>query len=283
MASAAGAVAEGLLRRRHLAAWPGNLYCYDSDEVRRATGRKLLLENPAGSLAIAAEYKAVEEGPLDLNDLQYQIVADATAEDLPAFVIQFTHPKLNPPQPWAFRLWPINDLARRTGAVEFTEQAYVQYLYVRQRGVTAGGGLDKSGQVWFECWQELAHLDGRWPDGKLWPPVVPLRPRSFRRVLVPNELVVRRYVELRGHLLDQGGPATVTSLDLNRPALGAFRPVVASPVKLSRSREDDDRYSRLRIQVESQYRKMWAAEPPSDDSREMWRCWQRDGSRRWKR
>jgi hypothetical protein len=140
VANAAGARAEQALRTRHRQTWPRDLYCYDADEPRRATGRKLLLESPSGRLAVSAEYKAADEGPLDLNDLQFELAADAVANDLPAYAVQFTHPELQPAQPWAFRLWPLNDASRALGpGVELTERGYVQFLYVLQRGVASVG------------------------------------------------------------------------------------------------------------------------------------------------
>ncbi len=74
--------------------------------------RKLLLEVPAGRIVVAAEYKSVEEGELDLTGRQFEVAADAVTDKLPAFAVQFTHPLLSPPQPWAFRLWPTNEIAK---------------------------------------------------------------------------------------------------------------------------------------------------------------------------
>ena len=74
MASPSGARAEDALRRRHREQWPKNAYSYDRDELQVATGRKLVIEVPGGVAAVAGEYKAVDEGPLDLNDLQFRAV-----------------------------------------------------------------------------------------------------------------------------------------------------------------------------------------------------------------
>jgi hypothetical protein len=249
----AGALAEIALRDRHRSAWPRNAYAYDLDELRRIEDRKLILEVPRGVICIAAEYKAVDEGPLDLNDLQYQTIADATHDDLGAFCVQFTHPRLDPPQPWAFRLWPLNDTARHTGAVEFTEAAYCQYLYIAQANTRPHPAYDSAGTtgigvgtVGIEPWDQLADLDYEHPDPSVWPSVTPARPHTLRRRPLRRSSITR-FVEVRGRRLDTA-PAGVTRLTTardDRPALGAVRAARAGrastrvPVALVPAAADD--------------------------------------------
>jgi hypothetical protein len=129
LANPAGARAEISLRQRSLHAWP-KVYPADFDELRRAHGTKLLIHGPAGLPVLNAEYKSVEEGPLDLNDWQHQAVAAAASDDLPTFTVQFTHPEMRPSQPWAFRLWPLNKRAEPYGIRTYTEQHYVWLMFV---------------------------------------------------------------------------------------------------------------------------------------------------------
>jgi hypothetical protein len=277
VASPAGARAERSLSERHRAAWPRTLYAYDVDEARRVTGDKILLESPAGRLAIAAEYKAVDEGTIDLNSLQAQLVADSVGEDVPAFVIQFTHPHLDPPQPWTFRLWPVNEAARSFGPVELTERGYVQFLYVLQRGPAgAGGGFERlpdgGAYTWIEAWAELDHLDDRWPADDLWPDVTDARPRSFdRRVPPAHMLVAQQYVKQHGRFLRNGALAEVRPLIPDRPALGAIRRAKnRAPAELEPTRATADRFERLSTMLAFKYRKMWQDEAAGAESREMY-------------
>jgi hypothetical protein len=292
MTSAAGARAESALRDRHRRSWPRNLYCYDADEVRRATGRKLILEAPAGRLVIAAEYKAADDGPLDLGALQFELVADAVTEKLPALAIQFTHPMLDPPQPWAFRLWPLDRLAAAVSPVILTERRYVQLLYVLQRGAaSAGGGYGNEGPLpWVTPWQELDRLQDEWPDPRIWPPVTPAKlDRPSRLVPVTFIETARQFVHQLGRFdgLAIADLAPVVPL-LNRPTIGALRAAqdgsgrtASAPVKLRWNVEDADRYDRLCWWLNQHYRQMWAGETASDDNRDMWRAFDREGLRRW--
>jgi hypothetical protein len=290
MANVRGALAEQALRARHQQAWPRNLYVYDNDEIRRATGRKLLLESPAGRLVLAAEYKGADEGPLDLSGLQFQIVADAVGEDLPAFAVQFTHPLMSPPQPWTFRLWPLNQIACALAPVELTEQRYVQLMYVLQRGApSAGGEVSAFDATNVAPWKELAHLDDRWPEAAVWPDVRegnPGQPRGYgaiQFVYTAQTFVVTRGREVAGHNQQL---AEVTPLALHRPALGAYRrdrapAAVEAPVQLHRTQEVMNTWDRLRWDLDRRYRRMLVDELPSDDNRDMWRPWNDDGTRRW--
>lgn len=207
MANAAGARAEISLRQRSLHAWP-KVYPADFDELRRASGTKLLIQGPAGLPVLNAEYKSVEEGPLDLNDWQHQAVAAAGSDDLPTFTVQFTHPEMRPAQPWAFRLWPLNKRAQPYGIRTYTEQHYVWLMFVlaNQTGVRhqrravwksertalrhSGPGAthaqaeaafraieqpDDDG-LWFDAsdptiWEWFSRLDGQHPQEDVWPSV----------------------------------------------------------------------------------------------------------------
>lgn len=303
MASAAGARAERELRVRHREAWPRNFYVYDLDEVRRTTGRTILLALVGGVIALSAEYKAVDDGPLDLADLQFQVAGDVTRPELPAYVVQFTHPQLDPPQPWAFRLWPVNDLARRHGAVELTERGYVQLHYLLSRGAVGAGGEVRTwrhrGQVVavdtvIAPWAELAHLDDVFPDPGVWPAVVEAPARSIPRIRPAPAFLVAQYLDVHGRRLGETvDPAPVLRLP-SRPAPGPVPPgpvsearrrlaaqPVPAPVELRRTRESDDRLSRVRVQLDLAYRRLWAAEPASHDARELWRCYDANGFPRW--
>jgi len=277
----------------------------------------LLLEVPGGQLAAAVEYKAVEEGPLDLGDLQFEVVADSVTDKLPAFAAQFTHPELHPPQPWAFRLWPLNLMAAAFAPVELTEQRYVQFLYVLQRGGQALGeyghrpaelgevnqrvaeGLTAREAVrpvppraaLFSPWEEFAHLDDRWPSAQVWPKVREARlQRASRLPRAKFALSAQEFVVRRGRDIPGRPTAKIIALPDNRPALGAYRrretqnePAVPAPpeVELHPTTASRIRFHQLAYRLDRQYRRMWETESASDDARDMWRPYQPDGSRRW--
>lgn len=313
MSTPAAARAEKSLRERHLRAWPRKLYCCDHDAIRVATGRKLLLEVPRGKLAAAVEYKAVDEGDLELSSLQFEVMADAS-DSKPALCVQFTHPELSPPQPWSFRLWPLNALAEPIAPRTLTEQQYVQLLYILSWGPLSGGGRGDPGYLtWESPWRELSHLDSRLPDVSRWPPVKLATPRPFGEPSLLYLSAAHQFVEekgqpVEGHRLASGALASIgggkpraTIIPLgSRPALGAYRhgpkpdeplvlqtvaktdEAVAAPIPLTGNREDDDRYSQLCSLLNLKYRRMWDEEQPSDDGRDMWRAYEPDGSRRWR-
>jgi hypothetical protein len=132
------AAAERLLSDRHRT-WPPNLYAWDRDDLR-ADGRLLLVETPAGIPAVQAEYKSIQDGPLDLDGAQYRGLAGAAHPHVPFVVVQFTCPLDH--LPWCFRLHPAcraaADLLGGT-AWTLTERHYVHALYVVKHGVTAPG------------------------------------------------------------------------------------------------------------------------------------------------
>ncbi|HEX6393103.1 MAG TPA: hypothetical protein VFZ97_06650 [Acidimicrobiales bacterium] len=296
MAGAAGAMAERALRERHRDQWPRNLYVYDRDEIRTATGRKLLLETPGGDLSVAAEYKSVEDGELDLSGLQFKVVAGSVHEKLPALAIQFTHP---PNHPWAFRLWPLNKIATAFAPVELTEQRYVQLLYLLQRGTASAGGAVTLDGAEFAPWEELAHLDDAWPPESPWPTVKEAFPDETSGKS-PGDLFLQTAQEFAVRRGRDPVPnrklADVELLLAKKAALGAFKSEatqetaaadvlvpVAAPVSLKSTTQSRDRFDRLCYQLDRFYGKMWLEERPSNDGRDMWSPWDEDGKPRWQR
>lgn len=285
MSNAAAARAESELRQRHLREYPRDLLTCDSDGVRAASGRKILLEAPAGFLAAVVEYKAIEEGPVDLNGWQANLIADS-AGDKPAFVIQFTHSLLVPRQPWAFRLLPVNELAEALAPVVLTEQAYIQFLYVLQRGNVGGSYAEQ--RQWFDPWDQLAHLDHELPGDAIWPAATPKADgRSSSRPPLFIE-TAQQFVLERGHFLEAPRLASVTPLIANRMTIGAYRrqpstPLSQSaPISFDLNRDVADRFDRLRWKLEQVYKKS-LPETPSADSRDMWSPYGADGRPRWRR
>lgn len=281
------AAADQAFRGRHQEHWPRNLFVYDAQSSDETARRTLMLEAPRGELVLAAEYVGADEGPQSLSDPRFHEAVAVASDRHPAFAVQYTHPLMNPPQSWAFRLWPLNSMASAIGAVELTEQRYVQLLYVLQAGALDAGGMveQSTATIRFAPWKELAHLDDSWPAPDAWPAVQEANISSGVGTALKSLIAARTFLEQLGQPLTSGSLAPVDQLIMRRPTIGSYRQTAVSPVdapiELSPTRAHRDRWDRLRWDLDRRYRKMWASEAPSDDNRDMWRAWDADGTPRW--
>lgn len=149
--SALAAQAERALTDRIRARW--RLHAVDDDLANSVDRRILIAGRDLTNMGM--EFKSVDDGPLDLNARQYEVLRRSLRPGVPPFVVQFTNP---PGNAWCFRLFALRDdgldLVRHHPCLTLTEAE-------------------------MEAFTMAAFCGGRWVS-------VDTAGRRYREILVPN-------------------------------------------------------------------------------------------------